>query len=631
MSSRRLGSSSSSDASFVFDGTNSNISRQLHVRYQDGEVGDKIQLTSVPTAVKNRLEPLHISFDSLPGLVQLAVLWDSGFAISPGNDPVQIWTIDNFTMDDIAVPKAEVSGAGCDFKDCPQPNDVTAFYTLICSGTQMLSVSRCVVDNFRDDAAAGFLGAMWSRGGKPNMAPLIRLREHTWKDPESNDSFSLYAVHTVPDSLDATWGQCPPGDGYASLTVPCYRRDNITEEMAAMMTTPQGTEWVTTWLEEEFAVRSGISTLTLVLISLGAFIVVLLVIGLGWLCWRRSRRTEKPALDAADFEVDSSVYLGGTPELGKWSTNSTLLTHQSSLSESPGSNCTLQILLDSQFLQGRRLPCESLIFKKTLSKGASGEIWLCSFGGYDVAVKRLLQGNQKAENVQAFAEEIELTASLVHPNIVEFIGVAWNSLNNLAMVMEFFPRGNLQMYLQQNHDLLSWARDKIQMAVAIAQALEYLHGRLTPIIHRDLKSNNILLTDKLEPKLIDFGVSRGKSDATMTAGVGTPYWTAPEILEGKRYTEQADIYSFGVVLSELDTGKIPYYDAVTENGSKAKPFQILQEVMTGSLRPSFTPDCPPRIQRVGLACLSFDPSYRPTARQLVQELEGNTTEVVYSF
>uniref|UniRef100_H3G576 Protein kinase domain-containing protein n=1 Tax=Phytophthora ramorum TaxID=164328 RepID=H3G576_PHYRM len=90
------------------------------------------------------------------------------------------------------------------------------------------------------------------------------------------------------------------------------------------------------------------------------------------------------------------------------------------------------------------------------------------------------------------------------------------------------------------------------------QALGYLHACTPPVIHRDLKSNNVLLTDKLEPKVIDFGVSRGLVDLTMTAGVGTPYWTAPEILEGKRYTEKADIYSFGVVLSELDTGKIPY-------------------------------------------------------------------------
>ncbi|KUF94230.1 hypothetical protein AM588_10004633 [Phytophthora nicotianae] len=252
-----------------------------------------------------------------------------------------------------------------------------------------------------------------------------------------------------------------------------------------------------------------------------------------------------------------------TPELAKppaassgRPTQQSSLFSQSSIDyESAGSNRTLEILLHSRYLQGRRIPYESVVFKTTLSKGVNGEVWMCEYNGRKVAVKHLIQENQKAETVQAFAEEIELSASLVHPSIVEFIGVAWNSLNNLAMVLEYFPKGNLQSYLHKNADLLTWARDKIQMAVAVADALQYLHGRFTPIIHRDLKSNNILLTEQLEPKLIDFGVSRGRVELTMTAGIGTPYWTAPEILEGKRYTEQADIYSFGVVLSELDTGK----------------------------------------------------------------------------
>jgi mitogen-activated protein kinase kinase kinase 7 len=116
--------------------------------------------------------------------------------------------------------------------------------------------------------------------------------------------------------------------------------------------------------------------------------------------------------------------------------------------------------------------------------------------------------------------------------------------------------------------------------------------------------------------------SRDTVDLTMTAGVGTPYWTALEILEGKRYTEQADVYSFGVVLTELDTGRIPYADAVTKDGVKLKPFQILNSVMTDQLRPSFSKGCPPRIQRVGMACLAHLPASRPTAQQLVREPEG---------
>ncbi|KAK1946288.1 putative transposase [Phytophthora citrophthora] len=93
-----------------------------------------------------------------------------------------------------------------------------------------------------------------------------------------------------------------------------------------------------------------------------------------------------------------------------------------------------------------------------------------------------------------------------------------------------------------------------------------------------------------------------------------------EVLEGKRYSEQADIYSFGVVLSELDTGKAPYCDAVTEHGGMPKPFYILQDVMAGRLRPTFSQDCPLRIKSLGLACLALDATRRPTAEKLVQML-----------
>ncbi|KAE9010592.1 hypothetical protein PR002_g15309 [Phytophthora rubi] len=190
------------------------------------------------------------------------------------------------------------------------------------------------------------------------------------------------------------------------------------------------------------------------------------------------------------------------------------------------------------------------------------------------------------------------------------------------MVLEFFPMGDLQTYLAKNGDLMSWAREKIHIAVGVAHALEYLHSLSPPLIHRDLKSKNIMLTRMLEAKLIDFGVSRERQENSMTAGVGTPYWTAPEILQGDRYTEQADIYSLGVVLSELDTTKLPYHDALTSNGKKPKPVQILADVAAGMLRPSFSEDCPRRIRRIGVACCQQDPTRRPNAAQVGRMLEG---------
>ncbi|KAL3669705.1 hypothetical protein V7S43_005086 [Phytophthora oleae] len=81
------------------------------------------------------------------------------------------------------------------------------------------------------------------------------------------------------------------------------------------------------------------------------------------------------------------------------------------------------------------------------------------------------------------------------------------------------------------------------------------------MIHRDLKSKNILLNGALEAKLSDFGISRERLDHTMTAGVGTSLWMAPEVMLGEKYDEKADIFSFGVVLSELDVYTLPYSHA----------------------------------------------------------------------
>ncbi|KAL3660796.1 hypothetical protein V7S43_014198 [Phytophthora oleae] len=628
-----------SSSSFVFDGFNSDIARQLYIRYKAGDTDAKVSISSIPSAVSTRLSTVDATFSDLPGLVQRAVLWDTGFALSPSNDPVQIWTKDSYTMADIAVPKAQVSAGGCTFKNCTQPNEELAYYTLICSGAQMVNVSRCVADTFVDSAATSYMGSMWSVGGDPDMTPYIRLRDHSWVDPVTEEAYSVYAVHTTSVTDDPAWNVCPADDGYGALTVPCHRRDEFTDDEMAAMNTPTGSAWVTTWLEEEFSEGSGsgFDMLLLIPIILGA---VVLALGFGWFYYKRktSNKIGETVSTTCDFVETSPQYLSGsTVPLPKYVSSTpdqalrpTIMTSQGTFLSTPGGayesagSCrTLKILLESQHLMDKRMPYDSITYQKILAKGSSGEVWICEHNGQQVAVKRLLQTKErKAENVQAFAKEISLTASLDHPHIVGFIGVAWNTLNNLVMVLEYIPMGSLQSYLHQNADLLSWARDKIHMAVGTAQALEYLHNRTPSLIHRDLKSNNILLTHMLEPKLIDFGVSRGTAENTMTAGVGTPYWTAPEILEGKRYTEQADIYSFGVVLSELDTGKIPYYDALTDNGGKVKPVQILQDVVSGTLRPTFSVDCPPRIQRIGSVCLAQDPSSRPTAHQLIRELEG---------
>ncbi|KAG6965780.1 hypothetical protein JG687_00005230 [Phytophthora cactorum] len=156
------------------------------------------------------------------------------------------------------------------------------------------------------------------------------------------------------------------------------------------------------------------------------------------------------------------------------------------------------------------------------------------------------------------------------------------------------------------------------------EALSYLHALKPKIIHRDLKSKNVLLNMYLEAKLSDFGISRMRYlvETHMTAGVGTSFWIAPEVLLGRDYDEAADIFSFGVVLSEIDTDDYPYWnDKNTSNRGKIQEAEILSLVAEGKLRPSFSNDCPKAILDLADCCLQKNPEDRPNAAEIVVILE----------
>ncbi|KAE9130568.1 hypothetical protein PF007_g4469 [Phytophthora fragariae] len=126
--------------------------------------------------------------------------------------------------------------------------------------------------------------------------------------------------------------------------------------------------------------------------------------------------------------------------------------------------------------------------------------------------------------------------------------------------------------------------------------------------------------ETMRAKLSDFGISRERHDLEthMTAGMGTSFWIAPEVLNGRDYDERADVFSFGVVLSELDTDDYPYWNAANQPRGKLQEGEILQLVATGQLRPSFSSSCPPPILEVANRCLQVRPDDRPSAAELVQ-------------
>jgi tRNA A-37 threonylcarbamoyl transferase component Bud32 len=286
------------------------------------------------------------------------------------------------------------------------------------------------------------------------------------------------------------------------------------------------------------------------------------------------------------------------------------------------------VFLNDPVIVTNRLDHKLLKLGKCISKGGFGVVFLGEYKGRRVAIKKIRPDRSvTTAEIELFLKEIILMAVLYHPRVVEFIGVAWENLRHLSAVTEFMDNGDLREVLhgyKLRGERLSWESHKATIALHIAEGLAYLHGLKPKVIHRDLKSKNVLLNMYLEAKLSDFGISRMRYlvETHMTAGVGTSFWIAPEVLLGRDYDEAADIFSFGVVLSEIDTDDYPYWnDENTSNRGRIQEAEILSLVAEGKMRPTFSDDCPKAILDLADCCLQKDPEDRPTAAEIVVILE----------
>jgi serine/threonine-protein kinase TNNI3K len=282
---------------------------------------------------------------------------------------------------------------------------------------------------------------------------------------------------------------------------------------------------------------------------------------------------------------------------------------------------TVSHIYTDPLISSARIPFDKLKVGECIAKGGFGEVYKGTYKGRIVAIKRLLLESRKdMKHIQAFIAEIRLMAFMEHPNIVQFIGVAWDALSDLSAVTEFMYQGDLRTLLLKYERLgyqHGFNREKIKIVCDIAKGLTYLHSLNPVVVHRDLKSRNVLLDKNLIAKLTDFGVSRESVDHTMTAGVGTGLWMAPEVMTGERYNEKADIFSFGVLLSEIDTHSIPYSHAkIGSDGRTIADTALMQMIVMGKLQVQFSQEAQADIVDVGLSCLSLDPALRPTAPEV---------------
>jgi len=147
------------------------------------------------------------------------------------------------------------------------------------------------------------------------------------------------------------------------------------------------------------------------------------------------------------------------------------------------------------------------------------------------------------------------------------------------------------------------------MAIDAAKGMEYLHS--LQIMHRDLKSKNMLVDRYNNVKLCDFGLCKVKTNDLNTGGLGTISWMAPEVLSHENYSEKADVYSFGVILWELLTCEEPFNDV---------PIFSVPVMVTKGERPPIPKDCPSLFKKLIKSCWSQSPKSRPDFKNIIQEL-----------
>ncbi|CAI9118964.1 OLC1v1020601C1 [Oldenlandia corymbosa var. corymbosa] len=307
---------------------------------------------------------------------------------------------------------------------------------------------------------------------------------------------------------------------------------------------------------------------------------------------------------------------------GSWSSVNVNSTSSASSCGSTSSSALNKVDIDTDCLDYEIL-WEDLTIGEQIGQGSCGTVYHALWYGSDVAVKVFSKQEYSEEVILCFRQEVALMKRLRHPNILLFMG-AVTSPERLCIVTEFLPRGSLFRLLQRNMAKLDWRR-RVHMALDVARGMSYLHHCNPPIIHRDLKSSNLLVDKNWTVKVGDFGLSRLKRETYLTTrtGKGTPQWMAPEVLRNEPADEKADVYSFGVILWELATEKIPW--------DNLNSMQVIGAVGFMNQRLDIPKDVDPQWAAVIESCWRSEPQSRPSFQELVERLRDMQRQYTIQF
>ena len=249
------------------------------------------------------------------------------------------------------------------------------------------------------------------------------------------------------------------------------------------------------------------------------------------------------------------------------------------------------------------LPSDVEICKKEdgslwrLGQGGFGEVFRGLKDGVDEVAVKVIRIQSSSVATEQFKQEIDLISKLRHRHILQFYGACIKP-SCLYMVTELMQTDLFSALRSDPRYQWTGIYGK-EVAVGVVAGLHYLHSRRPPVVHRDIKSPNILLMDGIA-KIADVGIARTKAASDMTAQRGfTIAWAAPEVVYRKRATEKIDIWSFGIILWEVVTGNMP------------GPGQLL-----------LPPSTPPALQDLYSRCTAEEPEKRPSAAGLLQALRA---------
>ncbi|XP_028552879.1 probable serine/threonine-protein kinase PBL23 isoform X5 [Dendrobium catenatum] len=297
----------------------------------------------------------------------------------------------------------------------------------------------------------------------------------------------------------------------------------------------------------------------------------------------------------------------------------------------------------AKWISGRSTTCSpNRSVDRVIGKGGSSLVYKGILSdGKELAVKAL---KPSKDSMRQFVLEIDIITTLNHENIISLLGFCLED-NNLLLIYDFMSRGSLEEILHDSEEhkrSLNWC-DRYKISIAVTEALKYLHGYggTEPVIHMDVKSSNILLSEDFVPKLSDFGLARRSTESVSHIScnnlAGTFGYLAPEYFMFGQVSTKTDVYAFGVVLLELLSGRRP----INSMGIKGDQSLVMwampilqsgkyQELMDPRLDGKYDVEQMEWMALAASLCLKRDSQSRPTMPYVLKLLHGDKDSVKWA-